>query len=661
MAGMERTLGIGARLLAGILLACAVAASATADVADRAEVYGALPDIGIMAISPDGATVAWRNTTDTSDAIIIYSLADRKVIGGVSLDEEIRPSSLLFATDDKLVLVVSEHGRISGFMGKYDVSSAWVYNLVTRDMQPLLVRGGIVYTGQSGLGEIVGLSSDGTHVYMPAFAGNAESVRVPSYSLFEVDLETPRKLNIHFAGARRSRDFLVGADGEAFVHEYFEDNGQRHVVAVRKDGDWKKIYTRDTALPEINLVGVSADYESLVVAAFDDATRRAQYYAMSVNSGEITGTLFGREDADVANVYTDINRVVYGVRYSGFNPSYEFLDDTVTERLDAITRLVDGNSVWLSDWTRDWRTLLVLVEGSAFSGQYFTLTEGKEPAMLANVRPRFDDATIHPIAQFSYTAADGLKIPALLTIPAGKVDDLTNLPAVVVPHGGPATYDSIEFDWFAQALADRGYLVIQPQFRGSTGFGLDHLTAGYGEWGRKMQTDLSDGLTALAAKGYIDPSRVCIAGMSYGGYAALAAGAYQSGIYRCAVSINGVSDLNGMIDYNEFWVRDNEMSMAYFAETFGAGEIDRKYLKSVSPVESADTFAVPVLLVHSVDDKVVPVRQSERMHAKLRKAGKDVTYIELEDDGHNLAARESRVQILRATYEFLDRNLASAP
>ena len=382
---------------------------------------------------------------------------------------------------------------------------------------------------------------------------------------------------------------------------------------------------------------------------------------MSVDSGEIAGTLFGREDADVTNVYTDINRVVYGVRYSGFNPSYEFLDDKVTERLDAITRLVDGNSVWLSGWTRDWRTLLVLVEGSAFSGQYFTLTEGKEPAMLANVRPGFDDATIHPIAQFSYAAADGLKIPALLTIPAGKVDDLKNLPAVVMPHGGPAAYDSIEFDWFAQALADRGYLVIQPQFRGSTGFGLDHLSAGNGEWGRKMQTDLSDGLTALAAKGYIDPSRVCIAGMSYGGYAALAAGAYQSDIYRCVVSINGVSDLNGMIDYNERWVHDNEMSMAYFAETFSNGDIDRKYLKTVSPAESADTFAVPVLLVHSEDDEVVPVKQSEKMLSRLRKAGKDVIYIELKGDGHNLATRESRVQILRATYEFLDRNLASAP
>ncbi len=661
MVGMERTLGSCRRVLAGTLFACAVVAIATADAADRAEIYGALPDIGIMAISPDGATVAWRNSTDTSDAIIVYSMADRKVIGGVTLDDEIRPSSLLFATDDKLVLVVSEHGRISGFMGKYDVSSAWVYNLVTRDMQPLLVRGGIVYTGQSGLGEIVGLSSDGTHLYMPAFAGNAESVRVPSYSLFEVDMVTPRKVNIHFAGARRSRDFLVGADGEAFVHEYFEANGQRHVIAVRRDSKWKKIYTKETALPEISLVGVTADYESLVVAAFDDATRRVQYYAMSVDSGEITGTLFGREDADVANVYTDINRVVYGVRYSGFNPSYEFLDAKVTERLDAITRLVDGNSVWLSGWTRNWRTLLVLVEGSAFSGQYFTLTEGKEPAMLANVRPGFDDATIHPIAQFSYAAADGLKIPALLTIPAGNVDDLKNLPAVVMPHGGPAAYDSIEFDWFAQALADQGYLVIQPQFRGSTGFGLDHLTAGYGEWGRKMQTDLSDGLVALAAKGYIDPSRVCIAGMSYGGYAALAAGAYQSDIYRCVVSINGVSDLNGMIDYNERWVRHNEMSMAYFAETLGNGEIDRRYLKTVSPSESADTFAVPVLLMASEDDEVVPVKQSERMHAKLRKAGKDVTYIELEDDGHNLAIRESRVQILRAMYEFLDANLAGAP
>jgi hypothetical protein len=143
------------------------------------------------------------------------------------------------------------------------------------------------------------------------------------------------------------------------------------------------------------------------VAAYDESTGRGSYFTMSADSGEITGTLFGREDADVETVYTDINRVVFGVRYSGFNPSYEFLDDRLTKRLGEITRLVDGNSVWLRDWTQDWQTLLVYVAGPSFSGQYFTLTEGQEPAMLANARPGFDDSTIHPIAQISYTAEDG--------------------------------------------------------------------------------------------------------------------------------------------------------------------------------------------------------------------------------------------------------------
>jgi dipeptidyl aminopeptidase/acylaminoacyl peptidase len=249
----------------------------------------------------------------------------------------------------------------------------------------------------------------------------------------------------------------------------------------------------------------------------------------------------------------DINRVDYGVRYSGFTPSYEFLDATVTARVSEIADLVPGNSEWLVDWTRDWRSNMDYVEGPAFSGQYFVLTEGAEPTLLTNARPGFDDDTIHPVVEFSYAAADGLRIPTLLTIPRHSIDAVRNLPAVMLPHGGPAAHDSIGFDWFAQALADEGYLVIQPQFRGSTGFGLDHRAAGKGEWGRKMQSDLSDGIAALVEKGYVDPARVCIVGMSYGGYAALAGGAFQPDLWRCVVSINGVADLNRMVDHDAFW------------------------------------------------------------------------------------------------------------
>lgn len=628
--------------------------------ADRTGIYGALPDIRMLAISPDGATLAWRNTKEASDTIIIYSIEQQEVVGGVALEPEINPSNLVFATNDKLVLVVSEHGRVGGFRGKFDVSSAWVYSLEKRKMKPLLVPGGIVYAGQSGLGDIVGVSADSRYIYMPAFSGDADVVKEPGYSLFRVDLDQPHKRKVHHAGTRRSKDYLVDADGNPLVHEFFDKSGHRHVIAARDGKDWKEIYSLDTALPEIGIIGLTPDHESLVVSSYDDTTRRHSYYRMSLDDGEFTGTLFARPDADIDGVISDINRVVHGVRYAGFIPSYDFLDESVEKRLDELTALVEGNSVWLVDWTEDWRTLVILVEGPGFSGQYFALSEGKEPEMLGNARKGFDDATIHPVGQYSYTAADGLMIPTLLTIPRGSIDNIKNLPAVMLPHGGPAAHDSIGFDWFAQGLADQGYLVIQPQFRGSTGFGIDHRLAGNGEWGRKMQSDLTDAVTSLAKRGYIDPDRVCIVGMSYGGYAALAGGAFTPDVYRCVVSINGVTDLNRMIDHNEYWVRDNESSMAYFETALGGGQLDRKYLRSVSPAQHAEAFRVPVLLLHGEDDEIVSVDQSKRMYSRLKKAGKDVTFIELENGGHGLQLNENRARTMRETVNFVNRHLAVA-
>jgi dipeptidyl aminopeptidase/acylaminoacyl peptidase len=651
------------KLLSGLRAAIAATAIlfllplAVAD--DRSAVYGALPNIQMLVMSPDGKTIAYRRLGDGGDQILVYSLAEQRIIGGFLLNEDLNPTSMVFANDDSLVLVVSQHTRVTGFRGKFDVSAAYVYGLKDKKIKSLLAPGGIVYRGQSGLGEIIGISADGEEVYMPAFAGKAELVEDPNYSVFRVKLDSPTRPRPYFSGERRSIDFFVNEDRVVFVHEIFDARRQKHSIEVREGDDWREIYNVDTALREISLVGLTPDYKSLVIAQYDSESDRRSYYTMSLSSGEVTGKLFARDDADVASVITDINRVVYGARYSGFTPRYDFIDPAVAARMDELVKLVDGNAVYLVDWSSDWKTLVVYVEGSGFSGQYFAISEGKEPLMLANARSGFDDATIHPVATFSYAASDGRKIPALLTIPREHLEDISDLPAIMLPHGGPASYDTVGFDWFAQGLADQGYLVIQPQFRGSTGFGLEHFRAGKGEWGLKMQTDLNDGIDALVAKGYIDPARVCIVGLSYGGYAALAGGAFSPERYRCIVSVNGVSDIRSNIQQKERSTADNEWITSYFKDTFGDddGKIDRAKLDAVSPSNFAENFVAPVLLIHGEDDEVVSISQSKQMNSKLKKAGKDVTFIELDDEGHHLSSNRTRVQTMQEVIRFVNANL----
>jgi len=630
--------------------------ASSADV-DAAELYGHLPTISMMEISPDGRTIAFRRMADDGDRIMLYSLAKNQLVGSISLNEDIDPNDIMFADADTLVLVVSQYGRIEGFRGRDDYSRAFVYSTRDHELKTLLQPGGVVYVGQSGLGEIVGVSPGGKYAYMPAFSGDARFVEYPNYSLFRVELGAPKHRKIQFQGERRSVGYLVDADGATLVHELFNGREGLHSIEARHGKDWSEIFHRDTKLIGTSLIGLTPDYRSLVVARYDEHSRRRSYYTMSLENGEITGTLFARDDADVESVIADINRVVYGARYSGFNPSYEFLDSRLTTRVAGLVDSFQGNSVRLRGWTNDWKTLLVYVEGPAFSGQYFSVSEGQSPKLLATARPNFDDARIHPIASFRFTARDGMVIPTLLTIPRAHLDKPENLPAIILPHGGPAAYDRIGFDWFAQALADQGYLVVQPQFRGSTGFGLDHREAGNGEWGKKMQSDLTDALQALVNKGYVDADRVCIVGMSYGGYAALAGGAFTPDLYKCVVSINGISDVEAMIDHDDFAYKDNEWIESYFEETIGNGELRHSELDAISPADHAENFQAPVLLLHGEHDEVVSNKQSGKMYSRLKSAGKDVTYVPLEDDNHYLSSDETRIQALREVIDFVNEKL----
>ncbi|MEL7219650.1 MAG: prolyl oligopeptidase family serine peptidase, partial [Pseudomonadota bacterium] len=232
----------------------------------------------------------------------------------------------------------------------------------------------------------------------------------------------------------------------------------------------------------------------------------------------------------------------------------------------------------IEDWTDNLGRVIVRTNGNGDSGSWFNVDlENLSASALGYERMAVTPEKVGKISTITYQAGDGLEIEAILTLPPGK--DPTNLPLVVFPHGGPTGQDDAVFDWWAQAVAYRGYAVLQPNFRGSTNRDRAFIRAGYGEWGRKMQTDLSDGIAHLAAEGIVDPSRACIMGASYGGYAALAGVTLQQGIYRCAVSFAGVSDLTRLTRTEIRESGSNSMVKRVLKEEIGQG----RELKDISP------------------------------------------------------------------------------
>lgn len=302
---------------------------------------------------------------------------------------------------------------------------------------------------------------------------------------------------------------------------------------------------------------------------------------------------------------------------------------------------------------------IIKVSGNSEPEAYYLFdTQNRKLRWLTKGYSSLASEDLGEVIAFRYPARDGLKIPAVLTWPSDKktAEQRKNLPLIVLPHGGPDAYDAIGFDWLAQFLANKGYLVLQPNFRGSTGFGGDFHRAGIGAWGREMQNDISDGVNYLTSKGIAAPKRTCIVGASYGGYAALAGAALTPELYRCVIAINGISDVRQHINRS---IRNNaepELVRRQWEGVFGDDKNAFKRLDEVSAYFFADRFNAATLLIYSKDDSIVSPRQSTKMHKALKKAGVVSTLIGLKGEDHWLSTSGMRHQLLSVLGSFLDEH-----
>jgi len=287
-------------------------------------------------------------------------------------------------------------------------------------------------------------------------------------------------------------------------------------------------------------------------------------------------------------------------------------------------------------------------------GSWYLLdTEAKTLRRFGRRIESVDPAQMQPMQPVSYAARDGLRIPAFLTLPAGGSK---GLPAVVLVHGGPVSRDWWGWDMEVQALASRGYAVLQPQFRGSSGFGRKFQEAGYRQWGLAMQDDVSDGVDYLVKQGIADPARICIFGTSYGGYAALDGLMKTPALFKCGISFAGISDLElwltGWSDAN-----DLQFTRDWMTRTIGDLKTSKAQFEAVSPLKNVDRIKAPVLLMHANLDERVPIEHSTKMRDALQRAGKRVEWEEFPLDGHGLSQPRNLKRYLELVTGFLRKHI----
>jgi dipeptidyl aminopeptidase/acylaminoacyl peptidase len=443
----------------------------------------------------------------------------------------------------------------------------------------------------------------------------------------------------------------VDAKGEPRVRVDLDQINRRFSVLARSGvkGQWRELWgTTDTDSRRL-YYGYSEASDSIYVH------RDGELWARKVSDGaEVkVGQTSGQPSLEL--VWDEHSDALVGLSTGAERPSIEWLDTEIGSAHGVLARAFKGKNVALHSWSKDRNRFVARVSGPLSPAVWYLYDRArKEISPIGDEYPELKDAAFGTTRWITYKARDGLDINAYLTLPPGLAAG-AKPPLVVLPHGGPTSRDRYDFDYMVQFLATRGYAVLQPQFRGSWGFGRTFEKAGEGEWGGKMQTDLQDGVAALVKDGQVDASRACIVGASFGGYSALAGAALYPDAYRCAVSIAGISDLGQLlIEEGRTYGREGE-AIDQLRKELGAASSGK--LGEHSPARHAAEVKAPVLLIHGDKDTVVSIEQSQLMTSRLKAAGKDVQYIVLEGENHYLTKTANRTRTLQAIETFLAKHL----
>jgi dipeptidyl aminopeptidase/acylaminoacyl peptidase len=604
------------------------------------EAYGHLPTIEDVAISPDGQTLAYVTNVGSDRLIQVQSLADHTILDTIRAGRD-KLRSLDWADNTTLLITVS-NTRYFYWSGAEELFATISCNIRTRTLINVLGKAEHAAHVEAGLPQPRSVNGR-TRLDVP---GATLSGLSGVLTMFEVDPDTGNATELD-AGTKHTEGFVVDDGGKVVARADYDDDKRHWSLLMKRGAVWSEVYGVDAAIETPDLLGLGPDGKTVLVQTIEGGRR--VYRQFSIADGTPEPPLNADSDAS-SLVYDPVTRHPIGVLSVGDHYRYTFFSAADQAAWNSVAHAFSGEDVQLVSWSGDRKRIIALVTGKRDGASYqiVDLNAGRAD-LLGHVYANIKPDSVAEVRAVSYTAGDGLRIPAFLTLPSGR--PAQNLPLIVLPHGGPAARDMPGFDWWAQALASRGYAVLQPEFRGSDGYGWEFLAAGFGEWGRKMQTDLSDGVSYLAAQGTIDPKRVCIVGASYGGYAALAGATLQHGIYRCAVSVAGISDPMNILSHRAGEGRDER----YLERFFGvSGYSDRK-LDEVAPLAHVSQADIPILLIHGTHDSVVSYLQSQYMHDAMTRDGKPVTMILLDSEDHWLSLSGTRQLMLSETVKFLEK------
>ncbi len=641
-------------LLAALAVLCASASAACATAPLTA--YGKLPAVEDMVLSPNGKTFAFVFVEGDQRRLFVRTV-DGALVQSFSLGA-IKVRQLDWVGDDHLLIFASNTLRQTRYWGnsyQYEALSAISLNIKTGSHIRVFANHADV------LGNVLGYYG-GTQVadrwygYFRTQQFSNDSEDNPSrinhagggseLGLFRVDLDTGA-LTKTASSERSGYDWVMDSRGRIVARTMYQPATNTWSLLSGDSGD-HVVLSRVSETADIDALGLGRTPNTVLLK--DQSGDTDEAIEVPLDGTSKPQVLFDGLD-NISRLDDPNSRLLLGGVDDQHGKS-SFFDPLLEKRFQAASKPFVRYHVVLKSYDAAFDRLILFTDAADDAGTYWLvdLTTGKA-SELAESYPDIHPQDVGPTSLVHYKAADGLQIEGVLTLPPARQAE--HLPLVVLPHGGPiGISDKLGFDWWAQAFASKGYAVLQPNYRGSGGAGAAFRKAGYGEGGRKMQTDQSDGVAMLAAQGTVDPKRVCIVGGSYGGYAALAGVTLQHGVYRCAVSYGGVSDLGAILMRAGGNVRNN-VTGRWERRALGATWSGDPVLHTYSPLYQAAKADAPILLIHGRDDTVVPIAESEKMDGALRASRKPESFIRLDGEDHWLSTPHTRMQMLQAAVDFV--------
>jgi dipeptidyl aminopeptidase/acylaminoacyl peptidase len=480
---------------------------------------------------------------------------------------------------------------------------------------------------------------------------NPSAPRNPTPSVYRVNVKTGRRLPVVGLDRGVAAGWFDRDGNQRLTTE--QEGMKRHVrVRERNDQPWRTIKTFDLADERWSVVGLLANGETAYIIDQSEADRGV-LKALNIRTGEFTATLFAPPAGEIQRVILSPKRDrLLGLVYEDIVVRTHWFDPQWAGIFQALQAQFPQHLVGITSMSDDEKRFVIRTISDRDPGHFYLGEMGSSGLSLQSitpVRPAIKPEQMAPMTPIKYTARDGLEIHGYLTKPLGMRDK--KAPLLIMPHGGPfGPRDSWAYNAEVQFLANRGYAILQPNFRGSGGYGYSFMTAGYQEWGGKMQDDLTDAVKWAIAQGHTDPDRVGIMGASYGGYATLAGLVYSPELYRVGINYVGVSDLRLITRYDT----QSEVGKAWLVRAVGN---DPAKLKDRSPVEHVQNIRVPSFHAYGRNDPRVRYENWEVLERALKTHGKVYESLIETKEGHGFEKEESATGFYGAVEKFLAKHM----